>query len=90
MGGNYAEVDISTTAGTGKNLMIIKDSYANCFIPMLTPYYDKIIVIDPRYFYDDIYTIAQINKVNEVLFMYNVNSFVDDNSLRDIIVREEN
>lgn len=90
MGGNYAEVDISTTANTGKNLMIIKDSYANCFIPMLTPYYDKIIVIDPRYFYDDIYTIAQINKVNEVLFMYNVNSFVDDNSLRDIIVKEEN
>lgn len=90
MGGNYAEVDISTTANTGKNLMIIKDSYANCFIPMLTPYYDKIIVIDPRYFYDDIYVITKINKINEVLFLYNINSFVEDNSLRDIIVPEEN
>lgn len=90
MGGNYAEVDISTTAATGKNLMIIKDSYANCFIPMLTPYYDKIIVIDPRYYYDDIYMTAKINKINEVLFLYNVNSFVDDNSLRDIIIADEN
>lgn len=89
-GGNYAEVDISTTANTGRNLMIIKDSFANCFIPLLTPYYDKIIVIDPRYFYDDIYLIAEINNINEVLFLYNVNSFLEDNSLTDILAVKKN
>ncbi len=85
LGGNYSQVDISTNAGTGRNLMLIKDSYANCMIPMLTPFYDKIVVIDPRYFYDDINEVMSINKINEVLFLYNVDSFVEDNSLADII-----
>lgn len=85
LGGNFAQVDITTTAGTGRNLMIIKDSYANCFIPLLTPYYDKIIVIDPRYFYDDIYTLIEAYGISDVLFMYNVNSYVEDNSLEDIL-----
>lgn len=89
LGGNYAQVEITTDAGTGKNLMIVKDSYANCMIPMLTPYYDKIIIIDPRYFYDDIREIIKINKVNEVLFLYNVNSFVEDNSLVDVLNKKQ-
>ena len=85
MGGNYSQVNISTLADTGRNLMVIKDSYANCMIPMMTPYYDKIVVIDPRYFYDNIYEVMEINGINEVMFLYNVNSFVEDNSLIDIL-----
>ncbi|MGN0374972.1 MAG: DHHW family protein [Butyrivibrio sp.] len=81
MGGNYSQVDIRTSAATGKNLMIIKDSYGNCFVPMLTPYYDRIIVIDPRYFNGDIYDLIKKNDINEVLFLYNINSFITDNSL---------
>ena len=72
LGGNFAQVDITTTAGTGRNLMIIKDSYANCFIPLLTPYYD-------------IYTLIEAYGISDVLFMYNVNSYVEDNSLEDIL-----
>ncbi len=85
MGGNYSEVDVTTSNDTGKNLLIIKDSYANCFVPMLTPYYDKIVIVDPRYFYDNIYEIIDNNKINEVMFLYNVNSFVTDNSLKDVL-----
>ena len=85
MGGNYSQVNIATTAGTGKNLLIIKDSFANCFVPMLTPYYDNIIVVDPRYFYDDIYEAAKRNNITDVLFLYSVNSIVKDNSLADVL-----
>lgn len=85
MGGNYSEVDITTNAGTGKNLLVIKDSYANCMIPMLTPYYDHIIVVDPRYYYDDIYELVRGSGITDVLFLYNVNSYVTDNSLEDIL-----
>lgn len=85
MGGNYSEVDITTNAGTGKNLLIVKDSYANCMIPMLTPYYDHIVVVDPRYYYDNIYDLVQGSAISDVLFLYNVNSYVTDNSLEDIL-----
>jgi hypothetical protein len=30
--------------------VIIKDSFANAFIPWLAPHYENIIVIDPRHF----------------------------------------
>lgn len=86
MGGNYSQVNINTTAGTGRNLLILKDSYANCFIPMLTPFYDKIVVVDPRYFYNNIYDVIDENKINEVLFLYNLNSFEEDNSLEDVLM----
>lgn len=86
MGGNYSEADINTVNGTGRNLLVVKDSFANCMIPMFTPYYDKIVVVDPRYFYDNIYEVMEINHIDEVLFLYNVNSFVTDNSLKDILM----
>jgi hypothetical protein len=89
IGGNFDKVVINTVTQNKNNLLIIKDSYANCMIPMLTPYYDKIIIIDPRYFYDDIREIIKINKVNEVLFLYNVNSFVEDNSLVDVLNKKQ-
>lgn len=85
MGGNYSQVEITTNAGTGRRLMVIKDSYANCMIPMLTPYYDSITVIDPRYYYDNIYELIQSNGINEVMFLYNINSYVTDNSLEDVL-----
>ena len=50
-------------------------------VSMLTPHFDNIVVVDPRYFTGDIYEVMQTNKINEVLFLYNVNSFVTDNSL---------
>ncbi len=85
MGGNYSRVDISTNADNGRRLLVIKDSYANCFIPLLTPYYEEIIVVDPRYYYDDIYQLVSDASVSEVLFLYNVNSFVTDNSLSGLL-----
>ena len=86
MGGNYAEVDITTTNHTGKNLMVIKDSYANCFIPLLTPYYDSIVVIDPRYYYDDLYDCIAMNEITDILLLYNINSFMTDNSLSGVLL----
>lgn len=85
MGGNYSRVDINTDAKNGRRLLVIKDSYANCFIPMLTPCYEEIIVVDPRYYYDDIYQLMSDASVTDVLFLYNVNSFVTDNSLEEVL-----
>lgn len=84
-GGNFSQIRIETTAGTGKNLLIIKDSFANSMLSMLTPYYSTITVIDPRYYYENIYELIQSNQINEVLFLYNLNTFTEDNSLIGIL-----
>lgn len=87
-GGNHTRIDISTPMEGKKNLLLFKDSYANCFIPFLVPYYRNIIVIDPRYFYDDIESLISDNEITDVLFLYNVNTFLGDNSLGDVLVSE--
>lgn len=87
-GGNHTRIDISTPMEEKKNLLLFKDSYANCFIPFLVPYYRNIIVIDPRYFYDDIESLISDNEITDVLFLYNVNTFLGDNSLGDVLVAE--
>lgn len=46
-GGNHPRVTIRTTSESGRRLLIFKDSYANSFIQFLTPYYEKIILVDP-------------------------------------------
>ncbi|MCI8514385.1 MAG: hypothetical protein HFI93_07100 [Lachnospiraceae bacterium] len=53
-GGNYGFLTIKNTsegayAGEGR-LLVIKDSYANCLLPFLIPYYEEIDVIDPRHY----------------------------------------
>lgn len=34
-GGNQALIKIKTKANTGRKILVIKDSYANCFIPFM-------------------------------------------------------
>ena len=84
-GGNYAQINITTNAGSGRSILIIKDSYANCMIPAMTDLYDRITVVDPRYYYGDIDFLTTTGDYDEVLFLYNVNTFVTDISLEDVL-----
>ncbi len=88
LGGNYARIDIATTSESEKNLLLFKDSYANCLIPFLLPYYQNIIVIDPRYSYESATSLISDNSITDILFLYNVNTFLTDTSLADILEEE--
>ena len=76
---------ISTSADTDDTLLLLKDSYANCMIPMLTPFFSKIVIIDPRYFSDSLDGIMKEYSFTHVLFLYNLNTFLADTSLVDAL-----
>lgn len=78
LGGNYPELKIKTSNKNGKNLLIIKDSYANSFIPFLINNYENICVVDMRYFKEDIKEYMFENRVNEVLILYNESNFLNE------------
>ena len=84
-GGNHPRVDISTTAGTGRRLLLIKDSYANCFVQFLYPYFDEIVMIDPRYYYDNAAPLLTQHSVTDILYLYNCDTFLNDTSLADML-----
>ncbi len=85
LGGNYEEVIISTTSMNDDVLLIVKDSYANCLIPMLTPYFSTIIIIDPRYNSEDLNLIMQDYDFTHMLFVYNLNTLLEDTSLVKVL-----
>lgn len=80
-GGNYPLVEINTTARTGRRLLMFKDSYANCFVQFLIPHFDEIIMVDPRYFYDEAQQLVYLHGVTDVLYLYNLDTFNTDSSL---------
>lgn len=84
-GGNYGRVDITTTADTGRCLLLFKDSYANCFVQFLYPYFDHITMIDPRYYYDNVENVIRSEGVTDVLLLYNADTFLADSSLADTL-----
>ena len=84
-GGNYPMVEIYTTANTGRSILIFKDSYANSFIQFLTPYFDKIIMIDPRYYYDDLTSVVTTQGITDMLFLYSADTFMADTTLTDVL-----
>lgn len=89
LGGNYAMLDIHTTADSPDKLLVLKDSYANCMLPFLTPHYREIIVIDPRYYYGNIREVMSSNKITNVLFLYNGNTFVEDNNISGVLENDK-
>ena len=87
-GGNYPRLDITTTANTGRSLLMFKDSYANCMVQFLYPYFDHITMIDPRYYYDNVDLVIRSESITDVLFLYNLDTFLGDTSLADVLVSE--
>ncbi|SCK03209.1 Uncharacterised protein [uncultured Clostridium sp.] len=83
-GGNHPLINIKTLGDPTKKLLIIKDSYANCFLPFLTTHYSEINVVDLRYYYDNLDKLMENREITDVLFLYNVNTFNSDDSILNI------
>ncbi len=78
---NHAFVEIDTGCHNGKTLFVIKDSYANCFVPMLIPHYEKIYMMDLRYYNGRLFRFMEDYEPEggmEVLVLYNCAHFLED------------
>lgn len=75
---NQSLIIITNNNVSDKELLVIKDSYANSFIPLIASHYSKIHVIDPRYYKKKISTYMEENNIYNVLFLYNVGTLDND------------
>lgn len=87
-GGNSSVIDIKTMAEGQKRILVLKDSFANSFVPFLTPYYREIVMVDPRYYAGSIKEIMETYNITEVLFLYSGNTFFQDNNLSGVLSNE--
>ena len=69
--GASAFIEIENSAvDTDKELIVFRDSFGSSLIPLLTPYYHKITVIDNRYISSDNYLNMLSIENQDVLFLY--------------------
>ncbi len=79
-------VTIENENATTKNeLVIIKDSYANCFVPFIVNHYKKVYVFDTRYYRYPVSSFINENEnVTDVLILYNMNTMDTDTGIKSI------
>lgn len=81
LNGNHPLIRIRTTAESKRTLLLVKDSYANCFVPYLTSQFREIVLVDPRYYYGNLESLMEQQTFTDVLFLYNLNTFLADDVL---------
>lgn len=74
---NHAIIEITNEEQDGE-ILIIKDSYANSFIPFLTNHYNKIHVIDLRFYNGSVTEYIKQNDIEDVLFLYSIQGIDED------------
>lgn len=84
LGGNHPVVKAGhykneeERSGNEKKLLIIKDSYANCFIPFMTLHYDEVYAADLRYYKKSLLKLIDEEKIDDILVLYNAVQFAND------------
>lgn len=81
LGGSTSLVDIRTVSTSERRLLVVKDSFAECFIPFLAPYYREIVVVDPRYYGGTMADIMDAYRITDALILYSGNNFFTDNNI---------
>lgn len=75
----YTEI-VNKDLEDGSSCIVVKESFGNAFVPFLVDHYQKIYVIDYRYWTGSITKLAKDKKVSDVLFLNNL-SMIRNKSL---------
>ena len=68
----------------GKTLLVVKDSYANCFVPFLINHYEKVVILDTRYYRQGVTPTAASIGATDCLFLFNLNTLDSEVAINGI------
>lgn len=81
LGTNQPLVTIHTASKSGKRLLVFKDSYAHSLAPLFAADYSEISLVDMRYINGGLTKIVNPAQFDDVLFVYSVDVFAQQNHL---------
>jgi hypothetical protein len=70
--GDLPTVKMETQHKNGRKIAVVKESYGNAFAPYLINNYEKVIVVDQRYYTGDFIAMLKAEGINELLFINNI------------------
>jgi len=83
-GGNWGTVEIRTQQNNGKRLLILKDSFANSFVPYLLDEYETITMVDLRYYGGLVSQAIEQSSATEVLLLYEMTNLLTDTGINKL------
>lgn len=84
LNGNHGLIQIKTAHPNGEKLLVVKDSYANSLIPFLLKHFSEINVVDLRYYEEDLVSFVNEHGIQNMLMLYNANTFFEDPSIKNL------
>jgi len=69
LNGDAASFHIVSDTPGNASIVVVKDSYANAFIPFLTQHFKDIYIIDPRLWEGNLYQLIREKEIDNVLFL---------------------
>ncbi|MGL4991251.1 MAG: DHHW family protein [Sarcina sp.] len=80
--GNHSKITIlNDNNRNGKKLFIIKDSFANSMVPFVANNYEETIIVDLRYFQENISTFLRENMFDDILVLYSFETLQNDKTI---------
>lgn len=82
LNGNHGMLTIERPDAPQGTLIVYKDSFANCLLPLLSAHYRQIIAVDARYYggmFSDALGMAE--DAEAILYAYSLDSLVNDTSI---------
>jgi hypothetical protein len=87
LGDTVPVMKIKTNVNNDRKLLVIKDSYGDCFIPFLLQHYGEIAVVSPDVLDKNISQAIDINEYGQTLFLFGIESLENREALENIIER---
>ena len=81
LGGNSPRISIDTGATDKPRICILRDSYADSFVPFLLEDFSQIDMLDLRYYKESVSSYIRDGDFDIVLVMYSVANFCTDSNL---------
>lgn len=85
LGGDHSMIDVKTSNQNGRVLLFVADSYGNCLLPFLAPYFERIYMINPVYYYNDINELVTKGSATDVLYCYGADNLLTDSALARVL-----
>jgi hypothetical protein len=79
---NHALIKVTNNSINNDNsIVLIKNSYANSFVPFIVNNYKNTYIIDLRYYSESVSEFINNNNIKDILILYNLNNLYSDMSI---------
>ena len=81
LGNDIPLINIKTSLKNDRKLLVIKNDYADCFIPFLIQHFSEISIVSPECLKNEMSSLINQKEYSQTLFLFGIDDFPDSDIL---------